>query len=307
MSNVSVTYQPKIVAYWLGWVGEDAQAFPALEGLPAYLDTLIVAFAVVQKGGIQTEVVSVPVPSGSSTCPGCQRSPCPATCLIDQAVQPPRKLAQLMEWVGGAKDHNQNLKVLLSIGGDRYCDWASVTSADAFAESVRKELAKWNGKRQLLDGVDIDYEDQTCCGSSLGSGITIVELIQRVAEVVPAGGILSVPLYSGTPSGLTDNLSALKPYVTFATTMEYASCVCDPHAGGSFTYQGTAKNVNWLALGFSTDFQVAIPACIDSGKGAVTAGMVWHLGNKDHSKEFLCQLNWKLNSGPPCTPAGSRK
>jgi hypothetical protein len=295
--SVDITYQPKIVTYWLGWVAESSQAYYHLQGLPDYVDVVTLAFALVQGGELLPGVQAVPLPAGSSPCQGCGPAPggkilCPATCLLDTAVDPTHTRDNLKSWVKAAKAGNPNLKVLLSIGGSRYCDWRSVTDPQAFANHVRTEISRWNDAGQLVDGVDIDYENADCCGTTFGAQTdTIVVVIEEIAKALAAGSIVSLPIYGGSPQDLMRNLGRLRSCVTYACTMDY-SC----NLSG---YQGYQPQVNWLAMGFDTGSSGnAVTACFNSAAGAgvtLAAGMLWNLGSQEEAPQFLAQLNASLN------------
>lgn len=298
--SVDLTFQPKIITYWIGWIPQSQQAYPQFQ-VPANIDVVTLAFALVQDGLVFPGLLEMLLPPYAVPCNNCfQRdglTVCPTTCLLDTNVDSSYTRDNLKSWIQSAKQTNPNQKFLLSIGGSRYCDWNSITDPSAFANSVKDELARWNDESQLIDGIDIDYENADCCGTTFDSNSnSIVEVIEGIAGVLD-NGILSLPIYSGSPQDLQRNFATLKSSVSYVATMDYQ---CDLSWWGA-RYQGV---FNWLAMGFSTPSDnnphanEAVPNCFaNASRQGITlsAAMLWNLGSKVQTPLFLKAIEDSLN------------
>ncbi|HXD29954.1 MAG TPA: glycosyl hydrolase family 18 protein [Pyrinomonadaceae bacterium] len=290
--SVDLTFQPKIITYWIGWTPQSEQAYPQFQ-VPSNIDVVTLAFALVQDGLVFPGLLEMPLPPNSNPCSNCVdqngTTICPTTCLLDTNVDPSYTRDNLKSWIQAAKQANPNLKFLLSIGGSRYCDWNSITDPSAFANSVKDELARWNDECQLIDGVDIDYENADCCGTTFDpSSSSIVEVIEGIAGILD-NGILSLPIYGGTPQDLQQNFAKLKSSVSYVATMDYGCSLYWWSPG----YQGV---FNWLAMGFSTPGgdnphanQVVTECFAAASNDGVTlsAAMLWNLGDRFQTPLFL--------------------
>jgi Glycosyl hydrolases family 18 len=299
--SVDLTFQPKIIAYWIGWIAQTEQAYPQFQ-VPASIDVVTLAFGLVQHGKVFPGLLEMLLPPYSSSCSNCFErdglTVCPTTCLLDTNVDPSYTRDNLKSWIKSAKQTNPNQKFLLSIGGSRYCDWNSITDPTAFANSVKDELANWNDESQLIDGVDIDYEYADCCGTTFSAGSnSIVEVIEGIAGILD-NGILSLPIYSGTPQDLQQNFARLKSSVSYVATMDYQ---CDLSWWGA-SYQGV---FNWQAMGFATPSDnnphanEAVTNCFTNASRhgiTLSAAMLWNLGSRVQTPLFLQAIENALNS-----------
>ncbi len=285
------TIEPRMIAYWLGYIQEADQGYPQLRSLPETLDVVALAFALVQDGLVQSTCAGIDCPGGPP--------PSNPTCLLDTAADPTHTRENIATWIRAAKAEH-DVELVLSIGGASFCDWDSVNRLPGdraaklatFVQSVVDELARWNALSEdpVIDGVDIDYENPDTCGSTLEDpdSVSISEIIRSVAEALP-DAIVSVPIYGGSPDSLLGQLAALTDdgSLSYAATMGYGC--------GMDFYEQYASEVRSLAMGFNVDDGPgAITSCL-SGNPSIGSAMLWNLSSHD-APECLAAMNSALPS-----------
>ncbi len=243
------TKLPRIVAYWTGY--EKLDFNPSEPAIPAYVqdvDVLILAFALVQGGTLQYTCAS------------------DETCLCNGPQYWTQE--QIEEWLRAIKASYPEIKVLLSIGGWAFNDWASVTSAGDFASNVVGKLGEWSG---LVDGVDIDYELGSGSTTSLPSSVSFHDVVSALIKEMDGTGsgsaTLSLPYYGGSPWQPAD-LVDLSDNISFVSTMGYGQNTGDYDALLAAGYRAV-KGISgdWTPSGVGPIFK----------NNNIKAGMFWNL------------------------------
>jgi hypothetical protein len=186
---------PRFIAYWLGYRSKDSngQLTPPLTAVPAYVDVVVLAFALVRPGNVIDP------------------------CFL---FNPPNSADVIKAGIKTLQARGQ--KVLLSVGGYAGNCWANVTDANALAASIMALVDDWG-----LDGIDIDYEGDnplndwmkvSPCPNTPGpiSTTTLDNLIMRLRDLLGLKRYLTAVTTSGDDY-ITDSLG----HFNWVSTMDY--------------------------------------------------------------------------------------
>ena len=250
MSNGNALKSPLLTAYWTGYQkftdSGDNPFNPSETSVPDYvkdIDVIALAFLLVQKGTVQDNC-----DAATQTC----------LCMDNKTYW---SLKDTKTWVQNTLDASPDTRFILSIGGWAFCDWASVKSADDFAQNVHDYIKNnWAkdekdlSKGYLVSGIDLDYELGSDSNTALSDKIDFSDLIKSLStKLKPLLGddlIISLPLYSGSPaitqnalfpgnsSGEPDKSKGLQDVVSFVCTMDYDLNMSDFNQLNDWGYTG---------------------------------------------------------------------
>jgi hypothetical protein len=283
------------VGYWLGsrkLTGAENQPFdPDIEQAPDYVghvDLVVLSFVLVQNGTIQF------------TCDVSQGQ----ECLCTGPEHGGWTQEQIKAWIIRTQKQFPRVEFALSIGGEKFNDWASLTSAEDFADNVVEHLTQyWTVQDEaghlqyLIQGIDVDYEtfelgENNSC-TPLPKHVTFFELMKQLAlklrEVIPEP-IVSLPFFYASPADVKevlltpDSEEGLQSYLTFVGIMNYASI------SQTMSLCQQLKSLGYRDVcGFdSSRNPKAVADIVDTGnsmkRDQINSGMYWQLAKMGTSQ-----------------------